>query len=112
MLWFYNKDTFTRAFLSYDWGLIPDRLSVATDQSWLNQVPKPALDIIKAGTDAAKYDTYPGQDWGPSPAGNLLLAADTYRNLLTKVSQAKSDSEIKAALQWAKGDVTQAVKKS
>jgi len=108
MSWFYSKDVFTRAFLSYDWGLIPERISVATDPTWFSQVPKAAQSVIKAGTEAVKFDTFPGQDWGPSPAGNQLVASDTYRNLLIKVSQAKSDSEIKAALQWAKGDVKQA----
>ena len=108
MNWFYSTDVYTRAFLSYDWGLIPQRISVATDQKWFSQVPKPAQSVIKAGTEAVKYDTFPGEDWGPSPAGNQLVASDTYRNLLIKVSQAKSDSEIKAALQWAKNDVKQA----
>lgn len=108
LTWFYGKDVFTRAFLSYDWGLIPERISVATDPKWFAQVPKPAQSVIKAGTEAVKYDTFPGEDWGPSPAGNELVASDTYRNLLIKVSQAKSDSDLKAALQWAKNDVKQA----
>ena len=110
--WFYSKPIFTRAFLSYDWGLIPERISVATDPEWLKKVPAPALAIIKAGSEAVKYATFPGQDWGPSPRANQVITHDTYRNLMFKIADAKSDDEIRGALQWAKQDIKQAIEQA
>jgi ABC-type glycerol-3-phosphate transport system substrate-binding protein len=115
LLWFFSKETLLRAFAgpgAYDWGLIPPRISIATSLDYLSKVPTVALPVLQAGGQAVQYDTFPGQDWGPNPIGNTLLARDTYRSLLIKVGNAKSDDEIKAALQWAKQDIQQAMQQA
>jgi multiple sugar transport system substrate-binding protein len=105
--WFFSVPVYTEAFKSYDWGLIPERRSVADSEDWRKALPEQARPIIEAGVKAAELSTFPGQDFGPNPIGNKLLAEDVYRNLLQKVG---SGEPIDAALKWAAGEVNRIMK--
>lgn len=103
LTWFYSPEIYLKAFLSYDWGLIPERRSTATSPEWHNKLPPQAKPIVEAGAKAAEISTFPGQDHGPHPIGNKLLAEDIYRNLLQKI--ASGTDTVDGALKWAKGEI-------
>ncbi|MBI2939806.1 MAG: extracellular solute-binding protein [Chloroflexi bacterium] len=108
--WFYSTPIYTEAFMTYDWGLIPERRSVAESQDWHKKVPEQAKPIIQAGVKAAELSTFPGQDFGVNPIANKLLADDVYRNLLQKVAEGKET--VDAALKWAEDEVKRIVKEN
>ncbi len=108
LLWFYSKPIYTEAFKTYDWGLIPERRSVADSPEYRKAVPEQAQPIVEAGIKAAELSTFPAQDHGPNPIANKLLAEDVFRNLLQKVTEGKEG--IDSALKWAEGEIKRIVK--
>jgi ABC-type glycerol-3-phosphate transport system substrate-binding protein len=101
--WFYSPPVYKEAFLSYDWGLIPQRRKVSDDPEWRKALPEQARPIVEAGVEAAELASFPGEDVGPNPISNKLLAEDVYRNLLQKVADGKDG--VDANLRWAEAEI-------
>lgn len=109
MKWFFTKENYLEGFRTIDFGLIPQRKSVVEDPQYKKFIPEVIWHVPENGRKAAEINTFPGEDWGPNPFTNFLIAKKTYNDLLIKIYTGEQPD---AALKWAQGEAEKIVKEN